>query len=101
MPEIDQIFRKNKNFVFRQIDDETILVPIKNNVGDMGSIYNLNEVGAFVWKHIDGEKTLSDIKNEIAVEFEVPLETAEEDLMEFVDQLEEIEAIFPEKIHEI
>ncbi len=48
MRRIDQVFRKNENFVFRQIDDETILVPIKNNVGDMGAIYNLNGVGAYV-----------------------------------------------------
>jgi hypothetical protein len=97
MQRIDQVFQKNENFVFRQIDDETILVPIKNNVGDMGSIYNLNEVGAFVWEHLDGEKTLSDIKNKIAVEFEVSPEAAEEDLVEFVDQLEKIEAILPQR----
>ena len=91
----DQVFRKNENFVFRQIDDETILVPIKNNVGDMGSIYNLNEVGAYVWEHLDGKKTLSDIKNRITGEFEISPKVAEEDLIEFVDQLEEIEAILP------
>ena len=96
MQRIDQVFQKNENFVFRQIDDETILVPIKNNVGDMGSIYNLNEVGAYIWEHLDGEKTLSEIKNKIAVEFEVSPETAEEDLMEFVDQLEKIEAVLPQ-----
>ena len=96
MQRIDKVFQKNENFVFRQIDDETILVPIKNNVGDMGSIYNLNEVGAYIWEHLDGEKTLSDIKNKIAVEFEVSPETAEEDLMEFVNQLEEIEAVLPQ-----
>ena len=94
MPEIDQAFQKNENLVFRQIDDETILVPIKNNVGDMESIYNLNEVGAFVWEHLDGNKTLLDIKSMIAEAFEVAPEDAERDLMEFVGQLEEIEAVF-------
>ena len=94
MPEINKAFRKNDNFVFRQIDDETILVPIKNNVGDMDSIYNLNEVGAFVWEHLDGDKTLLDIKSMVAEEFEVAQEDAERDLMEFVGQLEEIEAVF-------
>ncbi len=93
MQPIDRVFRKNQNFVFRQIDDETILVPIKNNVGDMGSLYNLNEVGAYVWEHLDGEKTLFEIKNRVADEFEVSLEDAECDLMEFVDKLEEIEAV--------
>ena len=93
MRQIDQVFRKNENFVFRQIDDETILVPIKNNVGDMGAIYNLNEVGAYVWSHLDGQKTLLDIKNGVVEEFEVSPEDAEGNLMEFVGQLEEIEAI--------
>ena len=94
MPAIEQSFRRNENFVFRQIDDETILVPIKNNVGDMGSIYNLNEVGAFVWEHLDGDNTLLDIKTMVAEEFEVAPEDAEKDLMEFIGQLAEIEAVF-------
>ena len=79
MQQIDRVFRKNENFVFRQIDDETILVPIKNNVGDMGSIYNLNEVGAYVWGHLDGQKTLFDIKSMIVEAFEVTPEKAEDD----------------------
>ena len=93
MQQIDRVLRKNENFVFRQIDDETILVPIKDNVGDMGAIYNLNEVGAYVWEHLDGEKTLFDIKNMMAGEFEVSFEDAECDLVEFVNQLEEIDAV--------
>lgn len=86
-------YRKNKDFVFRKIQDETILVPIKDNVGDMGSIYNLNEVGAFIWEHLDGEKTLLDIKNMVVKEFDVSSEEAEEDLVAFVSQLKEIDAI--------
>ena len=93
MLEIDQVFRKNEDFVFRQIDDETILVPIKDNLGDMGSIYNLNEVGAFIWEHFDGLKTINDIKNRIIEEFEISEQEAQQDLFEFVNQLKEIEAI--------
>ena len=95
MQPIKRVFRKNDNFVFRQIDDETILVPIKNNVGDMGAIYNLNEVGAFVWEHLDGEKTLLDIKNMVAGKFEVFSEDVEGDLLEFVNELKKIDAVLP------
>ena len=95
MPEIDQIFRKNENLVFRQIDDETILVPIKDNLGDMGSIYNLNEVGAFVWKHLNGETSLTYIRDMILDTFEVSESEADADLSDFVDQLKEIDAILP------
>ena len=95
MSEIDWIFQKNENFVFRQIDDETILVPIKDNLGDMGCIYNLNEVGAFVWKHLDGKASLVDIKNMILDTFEVSEREADADLSDFVNQLKEIDAILP------
>ena len=91
---LERVYQKNQNFVFRQIDDETLLVPIKDSVGDMGAIYNLNTVAAFVWQHLDGEKTLQDIKLMVANEFEVSDPIAEQDLTEFVAQLEEIDAIF-------
>jgi len=93
MEDIKKHYKKNEDFVFRKIKNETILVPIKDNVGDMSSIYNLNEVGAFVWELLDGEKPLSDIKNMIVGEFNVSSQKAEEDLCEFVSQLKEIDAI--------
>jgi hypothetical protein len=91
--DLEKKYRRNENFVYRKIQDETILVPIKNNVGDMGSIYNLNEVGAFIWERLDGEKRLLDIENMIVDEFQVSPEQARADLREFVSQLKEIDAI--------
>jgi len=68
-------------------------VPIKGSVGDMGSIYDLNEVAAFVWEHLDGEKTLLDIKNMTSKKVQVFSEEPEKDLVAFVSQLKEIDAI--------
>ena len=93
MEELRKQYKRNENFVFRKIKNETILVPIKDNVGDMGFIFNLNEVGAFVWEHLDGKNRLLDIKNMISEEFEVSSQEAEKDLCEFVRQLREIDAI--------
>ena len=93
MEDVKKHYKRNENFVFRKIKNETILVPIKDNVGDMGFIFNLNEVGAFVWEHLDGKNRLLDIKNMISEEFEVSSQEAEEDLCEFVRQLREIDAI--------
>ena len=96
MQTLDRVYQKNQNFVFRQIDDETLLVPIRDSVGDMGSIYNLNSVAAFVWQHLNGQNTLQDIKSLIEDEFEVSGPVAEQDLTEFVAQLKKIDAIFSE-----
>ena len=95
MEDVNKQYKRNKNIVFRKINDETILVPIKDNVGDMGFIYNLNEVGAFVWENLDGEKGLLHIRNMILEEFDVSSDKAEEDLCGFVSQLREIDAIVP------
>ena len=93
MADLELRFKRNENFVFRKIGDEMILVPIKDNVGDMGYIYNFNELAAFVWENLDGKDRLLDIKNSIVEEFEVSAQQAEEDLCEFVDDLKEIGAI--------
>jgi methyltransferase-like protein len=93
MQNLEQKYKRNKDFVYRKIENETILVPIKDNVGDMGCIYNLNEVGAFVWEHLDGEKTMDDLKNMVTEKFDVSDREAEEDLYQFVGDLIDIEAI--------
>jgi hypothetical protein len=90
---MDQQYKRNENFVYRKIENETILVPIKNNVGDMSCIYNMNEVGAFIWDHLDGEKTLNDILNMVADEFDVSDQDAEIDLQDYIRDLNEIGAI--------
>ena len=93
MQNLEQIYRRNADFVYRKIENETILVPIKDNVGDMGCIYNLNEVAAFVWEHLDGEKSLADLKKMITGEYDVSAHDAEADLREFISDLKEIEAV--------
>ena len=93
MQNLEQRYKRNANFVYRKIENETLLVPIRDNVGDMSCIYNLNEVGAFIWEHLDGEKTVDDLKNMVTEEFDVSGSEAEKDLYEFVGDLIAIEAI--------
>jgi hypothetical protein len=95
MDEAHRMYQRNENIVYRRIYEEAILVPIKNNVGDMGFIYNLNEVGAFVWEHLDGRNRLADIQTMLVEAFDVSREEAQRDLWEFVGQLKEIDAIVP------
>ena len=86
-------YRRNDNFVFRRIEDETILVPIKDNVGDMGSIYSLNEIGAFIWEHLDGDRRLNAIMKLILDEYDVSANQAELDVNEFIVDLVDIDAV--------
>ena len=94
MTDLEQCYYKNESFVFRRIENETILVPIKDNVGDMGSIYSLNEIGAFIWEQLDGTRNLKTVKDKILDEYRVSSQEAEADLRSFVADLIEIDAVY-------
>ena len=93
MIDLEHRYRRNDNFVFRRIEDETILVPIKDKVGDMGSIYSLNEIGAFIWEHLDGERRLNTIMKLMLDEYDVSANQAKADLNGFVADLVDIDAV--------
>lgn len=86
-------FQKNPDIVSRKIADEVILVPIRRTVADLESIYTLNEVAAKIWELIDGRRTTSQIRDSIVEEFEVDIPEAEEDLIQFLQELETINGI--------
>lgn len=93
MKDWEDCYQKDPNIVSRKIADKTILVPIRNKVGDLESIYTLNEIGARIWELIDGRRDLGKIRDMIIDEFEVTAEEAEKDLSEFLPKLKKIEAI--------
>ena len=89
----EERYRKDPSIVSREVAGETILVPIRNDVGDMDSIYTLNETAARTWALIDGERTLAQIGEQLVEEFEVNPEQASQDLRELIAQLEAIGAV--------
>ncbi len=93
MTQLDARYRKSPSIVSREIAGETILVPIRQNVGDLESLYLLNETAMFAWQLFDGTHTLGDISQQISQEFEVDDEQAVEDLVELVNHLEKVGAL--------
>jgi hypothetical protein len=91
---LENRYKRSENVIFREVGDETILVPIKGNVADLSFIYTLTEVAAFIWAKIDGRRKLIDIKNMIMAEYDVSSDNAEKDLLELIGQLEQIGSVF-------
>jgi hypothetical protein len=90
---LDRVYSKSDSLVFRKIGDECILVPIRQGVGDLNSIYTLNETAARIWELIDGKARVGEIKERLVLEYDVTASQAEEDLLEHLNQLESIKAI--------
>lgn len=85
-------YKQADDMISREIAGEILLVPIRNNVGDLEGIYTLNETGAFIWSKLNGTNTLGDIHNAMVKEFEISSDTAWDDLLEFMSDLAGIQA---------
>lgn len=90
---MSQLYQRSPNMVSRNIAGEMILVPIRNNVGDLQCIYSLNEVGAFIWEHIDGKSTVAELVSVVRGEFDASPEQVESDVQQFLAQLESVGAV--------
>jgi hypothetical protein len=77
-----------ESFVTRRIAGETIIVPISGNVGDLESVYTLNDVGSFIWQLIDGDRTAQALAAAVCAEYDVGPEQAARDVAELLDTLE-------------
>ncbi|MFM2315711.1 MAG: hypothetical protein RLZZ155_43 [Bacteroidota bacterium] len=84
---INEIAAAKSNFVARAVDEELVLVPLRNNVADMTEIFNLNEVGHFIWNEIQEGATVKSLTEKIVSEYEVETAVAQSDLEEFLKDL--------------
>jgi methyltransferase-like protein len=73
--------------VTRKTGSEYVLVPVTNNIADMNSVYTLNETGAFIWEHIDGKKSITEIIDALTEEYDIERKVAEEDIYSFIENL--------------
>ncbi len=89
----NRVFEKSGQIVTRKIADETLVVPIRGELANMQRIFSLNPVAEFVWEHLDGERSLEDIRREVISCFDVAKELAETDILEFIDELIKAELI--------
>jgi hypothetical protein len=79
--------------VHRQIAGETILVPVRRHMADLDSVYTLDEVGSRTWELIDPGRSVEEICSELAAEYDVDWDVVQQDVVEFVQQLESFGAV--------
>ncbi len=85
---LKRCYRKNSSVVTRKIGEEIVLVPTQQDTNDRETIFSLNDVAAGIWVQIDSKTSLAKIKRRITDAFEADSQQAEEDLIDFILQLE-------------
>jgi hypothetical protein len=76
--------QKTKDAAHRVIDGEAIVVNFQNSF-----FYSFNPVGTFIWDHCDGSRTVDQIAEALAAEYEVSAEKAVQDCQRFIEALVE------------
>jgi Coenzyme PQQ synthesis protein D (PqqD) len=82
------VYQRTSEVVCREVGGESILVPIRNRVGDLESIFVLSPVAARIWSLLDQAISADQIIDTICSEFEVERETAAADVNELLASLE-------------
>ena len=74
-----------KHITTRNLNEESIIIDLH----EKRMFHQLNPVGSFIWKKCDGKHTLDEICHQLTQEFNIDLQTAQKDVDEFVNQLQE------------
>ncbi len=81
------VFRRSEDVVCRTVGLESILVPIRNNVGNLDFVYTLSPVAARIWSLLDGVRTADEVVDAIMAEYDADRDTVMADLAELVSDL--------------
>jgi len=88
-----RVFAHRGEFALRQVGSESILVPIRNRVGDLDSVYVFTAVAARIWSLFDGSRDVDSIVAMICSEYDVEADVVRADLDELVGSLEAADLI--------
>jgi hypothetical protein len=86
----EQVFVRSQAVVARVIAGETLIVPVRGKVGDLASIYQFNGTGSLIWQLLEAPRTVNELANAVAREYEVEPAQAEHDVAKFVEEMKAV-----------
>jgi len=87
MVDLDECLIKAPHVVYREVQGELILIPVRPQRKVERQFYTLEDVGRRIWKLLDGRRRCREIIERITKEFEVREEQAQEETLAFLEQL--------------
>ncbi len=78
---------KNNNVILREIEGESLLVPIAHFDNPLLVLFALNKLGRFIWDRIDNSCTGCEIVKDVMEKYDVEEKTAKTDVESFLSLL--------------
>jgi Coenzyme PQQ synthesis protein D (PqqD) len=82
-----RLYVRSESVVSRVIAGETLIIPVRKGVGDLASIYSLNEVASVIWQNVIGPWSVEEIVRILESEFAGEPEQIERDVRTFLDEM--------------
>ena len=82
-----------KRLLKRQIAGDAFLVPVGKEVYDSNGLFFLNEVGEFIWDHLENANGPEDILKALLEEYNVEESVARQDVEAFMEKLRDMDII--------
>jgi hypothetical protein len=82
--QLDDFVERISNYPFQKIENETIVVDSKNRL-----MHQLDDVGSRVWELLIHKRSVQEVIDIIAGEYEVDFSTARKEITQFLQTLSE------------
>lgn len=77
----------NKGFLLKKVGNEYMIIPTNNNKVLMNKIFNINEVGADIYKTLENGLSIAETIDKLLKEYDIDKDTLTNDVLEFVEEL--------------
>jgi len=78
---------RSQAVIARVVAGETLIIPVRDRVGDLASIYSLNSTGSLIWKLLGSPRTVTQLAMAFAQEYEVEPEMVRQDIADFLNEM--------------
>ncbi|HOW86147.1 MAG TPA: PqqD family protein [Candidatus Aminicenantes bacterium] len=86
--DLAKAYRPSEEVVVREIEGETVIVPLTSGVGDLeDELLTLNETGRAVWARLDGSRPLAEIIRDLEAAYDAPDGVIREDVIGLLQEL--------------
>jgi len=75
------------NFIYKEINNEYMLIPLEGDNVSLSKVFNLNEVGAFIYKALKANDDVDKVVASLMEEYDVSYDIAKRDVLSFIEEL--------------
>jgi hypothetical protein len=82
-----ELYIRSKAIVSRLVAGETVILPVRGDIGDLTNFYTLNETASTIWEVLERLSSFREICDVIERKYEISKEKAEDDIALFVREM--------------